>query len=175
MLFGSDFPVITPDRWLADFAELDIKPEARPLILKETRPACGPGQGCLRTPDYGVGSWPHRRARIDPHRAALREGDRILTYRELAGRVDALAGAMAANGVERGDRIAYLGGNSIAGFEVFFAACPLGAIYLPLNTRLSVPELAYIVADCAPVLLVHGRAQAPLRKELSGPPRRCGS
>ena len=35
VLFGSDFPVITPDRWLADFAELDIKPEARPLILKD--------------------------------------------------------------------------------------------------------------------------------------------
>jgi hypothetical protein len=34
VLFGSDFPVITPDRWLADFAELDIRPEARPLILK---------------------------------------------------------------------------------------------------------------------------------------------
>ena len=35
MLFGSDFPVITPDRWLADFAALDIKDEVRPLILKE--------------------------------------------------------------------------------------------------------------------------------------------
>jgi uncharacterized protein len=35
VLFGSDFPVITPDRWLADFAKLDIKPEVRPLILKE--------------------------------------------------------------------------------------------------------------------------------------------
>jgi hypothetical protein len=35
VLFGSDFPVITPDRWLADFAELDIKPEVRPLILKD--------------------------------------------------------------------------------------------------------------------------------------------
>ncbi len=35
MLFGSDWPAITPDRWLADFAELDIKPEVRPLILKE--------------------------------------------------------------------------------------------------------------------------------------------
>jgi uncharacterized protein len=34
VLFGSDYPLITPDRWLADFAELDIKPEARPLILK---------------------------------------------------------------------------------------------------------------------------------------------
>ena len=35
VLFGSDFPFITPDRWLADFAELPIKDENRPLILKE--------------------------------------------------------------------------------------------------------------------------------------------
>ena len=35
VLFGSDFPVLTPDRWLADFAGLDVKEEARPLILKE--------------------------------------------------------------------------------------------------------------------------------------------
>ncbi|MFI9741545.1 amidohydrolase family protein [Streptomyces sp. NPDC052494] len=35
VLFGSDFPVVTPDRWLADFDTLDIKPEVRPLILKE--------------------------------------------------------------------------------------------------------------------------------------------
>ncbi|MFD9726472.1 amidohydrolase family protein [Streptomyces sp. NPDC059072] len=35
VLFGSDYPVITPDRWLADFAALDIKPEVRPKILKE--------------------------------------------------------------------------------------------------------------------------------------------
>jgi len=35
VLFGSDWPAITPDRWLADFAKLDIKPEVRPLILKE--------------------------------------------------------------------------------------------------------------------------------------------
>ena len=35
VLFGSDFPLITPDRWLADFAELDLKPAVRPKILKE--------------------------------------------------------------------------------------------------------------------------------------------
>jgi predicted TIM-barrel fold metal-dependent hydrolase len=35
VLFGSDFPLITPDRWLADFDALEIKPEVRPLILKE--------------------------------------------------------------------------------------------------------------------------------------------
>jgi hypothetical protein len=35
ILFGSDYPVMTPERWLADFEQLKIKPEVRPLILKE--------------------------------------------------------------------------------------------------------------------------------------------
>ena len=35
VLFGSDFPVITPDRWLADFEKLPIKPEVRPMILRD--------------------------------------------------------------------------------------------------------------------------------------------
>ncbi len=35
MLFGSDYPAITPDRWLSDFEKLPIKPEVRPLILKQ--------------------------------------------------------------------------------------------------------------------------------------------
>ncbi|RRO14134.1 amidohydrolase [Saccharopolyspora rhizosphaerae] len=35
VLFGSDFPVITPDRWLADFEKLDLKPHVRPKILKD--------------------------------------------------------------------------------------------------------------------------------------------
>lgn len=35
VMFGSDFPVLTPDRWLGDFAALDLKDEVRPLILKD--------------------------------------------------------------------------------------------------------------------------------------------
>lgn len=35
VLFGSDYPALTPDRWLADFEKLPIKPEVRPLILKD--------------------------------------------------------------------------------------------------------------------------------------------
>ncbi|GAA1777060.1 amidohydrolase family protein [Luedemannella helvata] len=34
-LFGSDFPLITPDRWLTEFGQLDIKPEVRPLVLRD--------------------------------------------------------------------------------------------------------------------------------------------
>jgi predicted TIM-barrel fold metal-dependent hydrolase len=39
VLFGSDYPWITPDRWLADFEKIAIRDEVRPLILKRTR--CG--------------------------------------------------------------------------------------------------------------------------------------
>ncbi|MGO2816338.1 MAG: amidohydrolase family protein, partial [Brevibacterium aurantiacum] len=35
-LFGSDFPLITPERWIKDFEELGIKEEAVPLIMKDT-------------------------------------------------------------------------------------------------------------------------------------------
>jgi predicted TIM-barrel fold metal-dependent hydrolase len=35
VLFGTDYPLLTPDRWLADFAKLPIKDEVRPLILKQ--------------------------------------------------------------------------------------------------------------------------------------------
>ena len=35
VLFGSDYPLITPDRWLADFEKIDIRDEVRPLILRE--------------------------------------------------------------------------------------------------------------------------------------------
>ena len=35
MLFGSDYPLITPDRWLADFEKLEIRDEVRPLVLRD--------------------------------------------------------------------------------------------------------------------------------------------
>ncbi|HET7018772.1 MAG TPA: long-chain fatty acid--CoA ligase [Streptosporangiaceae bacterium] len=119
--------------------------------------------------DFGLGSWPHRRARIDPDRPAFRQGDRELTYRQLADRVQALAGALAAAGVRPGDRIAYLAANSIAGFETFFAAGRLGAIFAPLNTRLTTAELAYLVQDCVPSLLVYDRDSAQHLSALAGP------
>jgi len=35
VLFGTDFPLLTPDRWIADFERLDIRPEVRPRIMKD--------------------------------------------------------------------------------------------------------------------------------------------
>ena len=39
VLFGSDYPLLTPDRWLRDFAELPIRDEVRPLVLRDNAAA----------------------------------------------------------------------------------------------------------------------------------------
>jgi fatty-acyl-CoA synthase len=117
-------------------------------------------------PDYGLGSWPARRARISPADIALSQGARAVSYAELAARVGRLAAALAERGVGKGDRVAYLGFNDIATFEVFFAAARLGAIFVPFNTRLSAPEIAYLVADAQPTVLVYGPELADVVAEI---------
>jgi fatty-acyl-CoA synthase len=103
----------------------------------------------------GVGSWTHRRRVKSEGRPALVDGDRTVTYDELAERVDRLANALADRGVGAGDRVAYLGENHPAFLETLFAAGTLGAVFVPLNTRLAPPELAYALTDCGAVVLVH--------------------
>jgi fatty-acyl-CoA synthase len=91
----------------------------------------------------GLGSWPARRAAISPRRTALIFADRRTTYAELHMRTTRLAGALHGAGVRRGDRVAYLGPNHPAFVETMFAAYVLGAVFVPLNFRLTGPELDY--------------------------------
>ncbi|MGW4638845.1 acyl-CoA synthetase [Sphaerisporangium sp. NPDC004334] len=107
----------------------------------------------------GLGSWPARRARMTPAKVALRHDGRSWTYGELRERVDRLAGALRSLGVRHGDRVAYLGPNHPAFVETFFAAGAAGAVFVPLNTRLTAPELSYIVADAGVAVLVCGPGQ----------------
>jgi fatty-acyl-CoA synthase len=107
-------------------------------------------------PDLGLGSWPWRRARMTPERVALVQGERSRTYRELAERTRRLASSLAALGVGRGDRVAYLGANDLATFDTLFATGLVGGVFVPLNTRLSAAELGYMLADCGASVLVHG-------------------
>ncbi|MEU6506857.1 AMP-binding protein [Streptomyces sp. NPDC046942] len=104
--------------------------------------------------DQGLGSWPARRARMAPEATAVVHDGGSLSYGELAARVTRLAHALRALGVGHGDRVAYLGANHPALAETLFAANTLGAVFVPLNTRLAAPELAFILGDAgAPVLL----------------------
>ncbi|MFF5933753.1 long-chain fatty acid--CoA ligase [Streptomyces sp. NPDC012508] len=105
--------------------------------------------------NQGIGSWPARRARRTPDRIALVHDGGTRTYRELHQRVLCLAHALRALGAERGDRIAYLGPNHPAFLETLFAAGLLGAVFVPLNTRLAPPELAYNLADSGSTFLIH--------------------
>ncbi|MGW5563118.1 acyl-CoA synthetase [Streptomyces tendae] len=105
--------------------------------------------------NQGIGSWPARRARKTPERTAVVHQDTELTYRELYERVLRLAHALRALGVDRGDRVAYLGPNHPAFLETLFAAGVLGAIFVPLNSRLTAPELTYQLTDSGSTVLVH--------------------
>lgn len=106
--------------------------------------------------NQGIGSWTARRARTSPERVALVHEDTTRTYAELHERVLRLASVLDELGVRSGDRVAYLGTNHPSLLETLFACGSLGAIMVPLNTRLAVPELDHIVRDSMPCLLVHG-------------------
>lgn len=106
--------------------------------------------------NIGLGSWPARRARLSPNTVALRYGEREYTYRQLADRVEALAGGLRAHGIERGDRVAYFGANHPDLLTTLFAASRSGAITVLLNSRLSPAEISFMIDDSRPKMLIHG-------------------
>ena len=79
---------------------------------------------------------------------------RRLTYRTLDERIDRLAAHLASLGVSRGERVAVLAPNTTDMLEVQFACFRLAAIFVPLNTRLTVHELKFILSDASPMLLL---------------------
>jgi long-chain acyl-CoA synthetase len=85
---------------------------------------------------------------------AVVDGERRMTYGELGERVERLMTALTDLGVSKGDRVAALAQNGIAYTELYFACPMLGAILVPLNTRLTPHELHEILDDCDPVLLL---------------------
>ncbi|TQM78815.1 fatty-acyl-CoA synthase [Saccharothrix saharensis] len=102
----------------------------------------------------GLGSWPCRRARMSPDRVAIVHSGQELTYAELAERVTRLAHRLRADGVRRGDRVAYRGPNHPSFVETMFAAHVLGAIFVPVNFRLAPPEVDHVLADSSPSVVV---------------------
>ncbi|MFE7948445.1 long-chain fatty acid--CoA ligase [Streptomyces sp. NPDC057426] len=110
--------------------------------------------------NVGLGSWPARRARKTPHRTALIHQGTSLTYAGLHDRVGRLAASLRQQGVRRGDRIAYLGPNHPSFLETLFAAALLGAVFVPLNTRLTPPEIDHQLTDSGAHTLVHAPGHA---------------
>ncbi len=83
-----------------------------------------------------------------PHRLAMWDGEARFTFAELGQRVNALAGALKASGLKQGDRVALLDVNSHRYAEAYYACAQTGMVFVPLNSRLAVPDLTYILKDC---------------------------
>jgi fatty-acyl-CoA synthase len=142
---------------------------------------------------HNAGGWLARRAATSGERVALIEefersehavgvGDargpahRTLDYRSLEDRSARCAAWLRDAGVARGDRVAILLANRAAFIEAVFAAARLGAIALPINTRLAPPELRQIFDDAEPRMLLY---EAELEERvaracaaMTDPPRR---
>ena len=104
---------------------------------------------------HNVVAWiAHHAARRGAQLAVVDE-QRRLDYRALDERCARAAAAFAELGVARGDRIALLLGNRSAYLEAIIAAARLGAIAVPINARLTAPEIRPLLEDCEPRLLLH--------------------
>ncbi len=94
--------------------------------------------------------------------------DRQFTYGEFNDRVGRLASGLRARfGVTRGDRVAVLAHNSSDMCELQFACARLGAIFAPMNWRLTASELRFIVDDCTPVVMFYDAEFGETTLELS--------
>lgn len=85
-----------------------------------------------------------------PDQAAIIHGDRAVSYRELAENVAALADNLRDLGLKEKDRLVLYLGNEVEFAELLYAALSIGAVVVPLTTRLTVNELSHIVQDCSP-------------------------
>ncbi|SJN11754.1 Long-chain-fatty-acid--CoA ligase [Leucobacter sp. 7(1)] len=107
--------------------------------------------------NHGLGAWLTTRKQKNPDKVALIFGaDERLTYRELADRTDALSGVLWQHGIRKGDSVAFLGENSPEFLFTLFACAQLGAVFVPVNTRLAPPEFDHLLRDSGTRAVIHG-------------------
>jgi len=105
------------------------------------------GQNNLKDRLINVGTWIERWSYIQPDKVAIYANDIPYTYKILNERINKLSNILLDRGIKKGDRIAVLMHNSIQYVEIFFAVSYIGGILVPLNWRLALPELEFIIKD----------------------------
>ena len=104
---------------------------------------------------------------VYPSKVAIVDGDRRLTYAEYADRADRLAYALAAMGVRRGERVAFLGPNGHPLLEAYYGVVKTGAILMPLNIRLTPADFEFMLNDAEASAIIVERSMldliAPIR------------
>ena len=93
-------------------------------------------------------------ARRTPGRCALKYRGEDISYAAFDRQIRQVGGWLAARGIGAGDVVAVLMKNSTAFLEVVFAASHIGAVFLPINYRLSAEEVGYIVDNSGARLLI---------------------
>ncbi|MER6221801.1 acyl-CoA synthetase [Streptomyces sp. 900105755] len=114
----------------------------------------------------------HRRAQYPTACALVYEGHEI-SAAQLSRRSAEVAAGLAVRGLRRGDRVAYLGLNSVTFFETLLAAAHLGAVFVPVNFRLAAEEVRHILSDSgAHTLVVEEGHRALVESVMSDIPAR---
>ncbi|OMC08943.1 long-chain fatty acid--CoA ligase [Mycolicibacter heraklionensis] len=109
-----------------------------------------------------------RHALMQPDAPALRFLGQTTTWSQLRARVGALADALSRRGVRAGDRVMILMLNRTEFVEAVLAANMLGGIAVPVNFRLTPPEIAYLVTDCEARVLITEPALVPIATGVRG-------
>jgi len=105
-----------------------------------------------------ISEWVTKWAFLKPNKPAIIYEDSTITYKDLNERINRTARMLQGLGVGKGDRVGVLMHNTYQLIEIFFALGKLGAILVPLNTRLVSAELEYIIKDSGLTALVFGEA-----------------
>lgn len=106
--------------------------------------------------NFTLGDVYRRNAQLFPDNVAfISEGKRV-THSDYLRRIERLAAGLAHLGVSPGDRVGILSQNSLAMVDLIGAVALLGAVLLPINFRLSPDEIAFVLSDGAPVVIVAG-------------------
>jgi fatty-acyl-CoA synthase len=124
--------------------------------------------------DIGLANWFLQRALRTPERHALTFEESTLTYGAAQSLIEQCAARLAGLGVNHRTRVAFLGQNQPDFLITMFAAARLGAIFVPLNFRLTGREIAFILRDCGAEVLIADPPHRPVmdnvRAELASVP-----
>ncbi len=114
-----------------------------------------------------IGSLLERIARVSPSATAATLGDDAMTFGELDTAANRVAHALAGAGVRRGDRVAWWSDTALEALPVFGGLAKLGAVFMPVNARLSIGEAAPVVEYASPRLLLTGATHRDAGHELA--------
>ncbi|HEV8114614.1 MAG TPA: AMP-binding protein, partial [Acidimicrobiales bacterium] len=103
---------------------------------------------------FSIGNIVRRWASSTPEATAITQDGADLSWGELYERSRQAAGALQADGVGAGDRVAFLDKNGFAYFEVLFGGSLLNAVNVAVNWRLAPSEMAFVINDAEAKVLV---------------------